>query len=238
MAETTTETTAPRRRASRRGEIVETFTRMVAEHGYDAVAIRDLAEDLEMSKGTVLHHFGSKDRLLEEVHSTYMRRRLDEIGIILAELETPEERLKGMVFQNLIAMQQDAAATRAFAREIVRFAREDLMKDVRAMRREYFDTLRGILVEGMEAGAFRQADATILTLQLFGMMNWTWTWFDPEGDVSVESIARTFLDTVLRGIDSGAEAPAENDAELIELVRATIATVAAREAENAPPARA
>ena len=69
--------TAPRRRASRRGEIVATFTRMVAEHGYDAVAIRDLAEALDMSKGTVLHHFGSKDRLLEEVHSTYMRRRLD-----------------------------------------------------------------------------------------------------------------------------------------------------------------
>ena len=231
------ETTTPRKRASRRGEIVDTFTRMVAENGYDAVAIRDLAEDLGMSKGTVLHHFGSKDRLLEEVHSTYMRRRLDEIGIILAELDTPERRLKGMVFQNLIAMQQDADATRAFAREIVRFAREDLMKDVRAMRREYFNTLRGILAEGMEQGAFRRADATIVTLQLFGMMNWTWTWFDPAGDVSVESIARTFLDTVLHGLDSGPEPAADGNGELIELVRTAIATVAAREAESAAPAR-
>lgn len=230
------EITTPRKRASRRGEIVDTFTRMVAEHGYDAVAIRDLAEDLGMSKGTVLHHFGSKDRLLEEVHSTYMRRRLDEIAIILAKLEGPEQRLKGMVFQNLIAMQQDADATRAFAREIVRFAREDLMNDVRAMRREYFDTLRGILAEGMEQGAFRQADTTILALQMFGMMNWTWTWFDPEGKTSVESIARTFLDTVLHGIEAG-RAPADDDAALIELVRGAIAEVAAREAENAAPAR-
>jgi len=230
------EITTPRKRASRRGEIVETFTRMVAENGYDAVAIRDLAEDLGMSKGTVLHHFGSKDRLLEEVHSTYMRRRLDEIAIILAELDGPERRLKGMVFQNLIAMQQDADATRAFAREIVRFAREDLMNDVRAMRREYFNTLRGILEEGMDQGAFRQADATILSLQLFGMMNWTWTWFDPEGDASVESIARTFLDTVLHGIESGAAAEAD-DAALIALVRTAISDVAAREAENAAPAR-
>jgi len=232
-----TEITTPRKRASRRGEIVDTFTRMVAEHGYDAVAIRDLAEDLGMSKGTVLHHFGSKDRLLEEVHSTYMRRRLDEIAIILAELEGPEQRLKGMVFQNLIAMQQDADATRAFAREIVRFAREDLMKDVRAMRREYFDTLRGILAEGIEQGSFREADTTILALQMFGMMNWTWTWFDPEGKTSVESIARTFLGTVLHGIEAGAP-PADDDAALIELVRGAIAEVAAREAENAAPARA
>jgi len=232
-----TETSTPRRRASRRGEIVETFTRMVAENGYDAVAIRDLAEALGMSKGTVLHHFGSKDRLLEEVHSTYMRRRLDEIAIILAELEGPERRLQGMVFQNLLAMQEDADATRAFAREIVRFAREDLMKDVRAMRREYFNTLRGIIEEGIEQGVFRRADATIVALQLFGMMNWTWTWLDPEGEVPVESIARTFLDTVLHGLDAGPEPSADGDPELIELVRGAIATVAAREAETAAPAR-
>jgi AcrR family transcriptional regulator len=231
------ETSTPRKRASRRGEIVETFTRMVAEHGYDAVAIRDLAEHLGMSKGTVLHHFGSKDRLLEEVHSTYMRRRLDEIALILAELEGPERRLRAMVFQNLIAMQQDGAATRAFAREIVRFAHEDLMTDVRAMRREYFNILRGILEEGMDQGAFRRADATIVALQLFGMMNWTWTWLDPEGEMPVESIARTFLDTVLHGLDAGAEPGAEDDAELIELVRGAISTVAVREAESAAPAR-
>ncbi|HWC09559.1 MAG TPA: TetR/AcrR family transcriptional regulator [Solirubrobacterales bacterium] len=232
------ETSTPRKRASRRGEIVETFTRMVAENGYDAVAIRDLAEDLGMSKGTVLHHFGSKDRLLEEVHSTYMRRRLDEIALILAELDGPARRLKAMVFQNLIAMQQDADATRAFAREIVRFSREDLMNDVRAMRREYFDTLRGILDEGMDQGAFRRADTTIVALQLFGMMNWTWTWFDPAGAVSVESIARTFLDTVLHGLDSGTEPAAAGDAELVELVRTTIAAVAEREAAAAAPAKA
>lgn len=232
------ETSTPRKRASRRGEIVETFTRMVAENGYDAVAIRDLAEDLGMSKGTVLHHFGSKDRLLEEVHSTYMRRRLDEIALILAELDGPERRLKAMVFQNLIAMQQDADATRAFAREIVRFSREDLMNDVRAMRREYFDTLRGILGEGMEQGVFRRADTTIVALQMFGMMNWTWTWFDPAGEVSVEQIARTFLDTVLHGLDAGAEPATAGDAELVELVRTTIATVAEREAAAAAPAKA
>jgi len=230
--------TQPKRRASRRGEIVETFTRMVADQGYDAVAIRDLAEALGMSKGTVLHHFGSKDRLLEEIHSTYMQRRIAEIELILADLSEPEERLKAMVFQNLIAMQQDGAATRAFAREIVRFAREDVMRDVRAMRRRYFDVLREILADGMQRGVFRSADVTIVALQLFGMMNWTWTWFDPDGDVDVVAIAETFLDTVLAGL--GPDCPARDragDAALIVAVRAAIAEVAARQAAAAPPAR-
>jgi AcrR family transcriptional regulator len=226
------------RRASRRGEIIDTFTAMVAESGYDAVAIRDLSESLGMSKGTVLHHFGSKDRLLEEVHSSYMRRRLDEAGIILGQLETPEEQLEGMVFQNLIAMQQDAAATRVFAREIVRFASEDLMSEVRAMRREYFELLRSIIARGMDEGVFRNDKSTIVTFQLFGMMNWTWTWFDPKGDVKVEDIAKTFLHTILRGLRSASKPPPEDYRRVIRIVRRAISNVAAREAENASPARA
>jgi len=209
---------------------------MVADSGYDAVAIRDLAEALGMSKGTILHHFGSKDRLLEEVHANYMRRRLDEAGIILGQLTSPDEQLKGMVFQNLIAMQQDSAATRAFAREIVRFASDELMKSVRAMRREYFGLLHSILVRGMDEGVFRKGDPTIVTFQLFGMMNWTWTWFDPEGDVMVEDIAKTFLDTILHGLSASPE-PRDEDGRIIEIVRTAIAGVATRESENGAPAR-
>jgi AcrR family transcriptional regulator len=203
------------------------------------VAIRELSESLGMSKGTVLHHFGSKDRLLEEVHSSYMRRRLDEAEIILGQLSSPEEKLRGMVFQNLIAMQQDAAATRVFAREIVRFASEDLMNEVRAMRREYFELLRSILARGMEEGVFRDGESTIITFQLFGMMNWTWTWFDPEGDVTVENIAKTFLDTILHGLCATSDPPQKaDDRRVIRIVRRAISDVAALEAENASPARA
>ena len=46
---------------------------MVAERGYDEVSVRDVAEALDISKGTILHHFGSKESLLEQLHSDYMR---------------------------------------------------------------------------------------------------------------------------------------------------------------------
>ena len=66
---------------------------MVAERGYDNVSLRDVAEALEMSKGTILHHFGSKDRLLEHVHSDYMERRLAEAHAFLARLESPPDQV-------------------------------------------------------------------------------------------------------------------------------------------------
>ena len=38
---------------NQKNEIVATFTAMVAERGYDAVSLRDVAEALGMSKGTI-----------------------------------------------------------------------------------------------------------------------------------------------------------------------------------------
>ena len=48
-----------------------------------------------MSKGTILHHFGSKDRLLEHVHTAYMERRLAEAHALLARLDSPPDQLAG-----------------------------------------------------------------------------------------------------------------------------------------------
>ena len=67
---------APPRRDSRRAEILEAFTRAVAERGYDGTNFGDLAAELGISKGTIVHHFGTKDAMLRELHEGYMRRRL------------------------------------------------------------------------------------------------------------------------------------------------------------------
>jgi AcrR family transcriptional regulator len=44
--------------------ILRTFTEMVADEGYHATAIGDVAQAPGISEGAVLHHFGTKDGLL------------------------------------------------------------------------------------------------------------------------------------------------------------------------------
>jgi AcrR family transcriptional regulator len=189
-----------RQRRSRKGDILVSFTAMVAERGYDAVSLRDVAEELGMSKGTIVHHYGSKEMLLEALHHDYMRRRLDEAAAVLERLSDPAERLGALIYQLLFAQRDDRAATVAFAREISRFATDDSMADVRRMREEYFDLVRDVVRDGTERGKFSVRDATIVTFQVFGMCNWSWTWYRSDGPVSVDDIARSFIDTVLYGL--------------------------------------
>lgn len=212
---------SPARPNSKR-RILVVFTRLLAERGYDAVSIREVAEELEMSKGTIIHHFGSKDRMLEQVHSEYMKRRLGEAQLILARFDSPVDQFAALVMQNLLAMQHDHNATVAFAREIPRFASEPIMAEVRRMRREYAGLLEEIISRGMDRGVFRREDARMLTLQIFGTMNWTWTWLRIDGTWDVETLGAAFVRNMISGLD--AQSPVTNavTAQLVAVVKAAM----------------
>jgi AcrR family transcriptional regulator len=196
------------RRDSRRAEILAAFTRAVAERGYDGTNFGDLAVELGISKGTIVHHFGTKDRMLRELHEGYMRRRLAEVAVIWAALTRPAERLAAFVQVGVHYQVVDRAATIAFQREVLRFASAPGMETSQALRREYFELVAGVLAEGTATGDFRPGDDRLRTLQLFGAVHWMWTWFDPDGPRSPVEVAASFVDTFLGGVlvDPGAAA--------------------------------
>ncbi|MDX6589074.1 MAG: TetR/AcrR family transcriptional regulator, cholesterol catabolism regulator [Solirubrobacterales bacterium] len=128
-----------------------------------------------------------------------MRRRLAEADEFLAEFPDPVDQLQLIVYQLMLAERDDRAATVAFAREIVRFASEDVMSDVRAMRTRYSQMVADIIRRGVEQGSFAQIDPSLAALQLFGMCNWSWTWFEPDGAWSAREIADDFCRTLIGG---------------------------------------
>lgn len=190
-------------RKSKRADILRCFTELVAARGYDEVSIRDVAEALEISKGTVLHHFRSKEAILEQINNDYMRRRLAEARDYLPGLDDPIDELQAFICQLMLAQQEDRAATVAFSREILRAADEPAMAEVRQLREEFSALLVDILRRGVEAGAFTTANPPLTAVQIFGMVNWAWTWFDPHGRLTAVEIADQFSRTVIGGLAPG-----------------------------------
>ncbi len=187
-------------RNSSKPDILRVFARHVADLGYDEVSLRMVAEELGISKGTIVHHYQSKDRLLEAVHREYMQRRLAEAHVILEQIEGPAEQVVALISQLLIAQRDDRAATVAFAREFVRFSSLKVMHDVRAMRAEYTAIIRNVIANGIEQGVFRSGSPDLVTLQIFGMCNWTWTWLRPDVPWPIIEIVDTWTGVLLSGL--------------------------------------
>jgi TetR/AcrR family transcriptional regulator, cholesterol catabolism regulator len=213
---------APRK--SKRNEILRCFTELVAARGYDEVSVRDVAEALDISKGTVLHHFGSKEAILEQINNEYMRRRLAEARDYLPALEDPVDELQAFICHLMLCQQDDRAATVAFSREILRSASEPVMAEVRQLREEFAAVLVGIIERGVKSGAFAAVDPRLTALQIFGMVNWAWTWFKPGGRNTAVEIADQFSRTVISGLAPGAKREGTDAERLADAVSAAMRT--------------
>jgi AcrR family transcriptional regulator len=177
-----------------------TFTELVAEKGYDMTSVSEIATRLQLSKGTIMYHFGSKDQMLREMSLQYMRLRLAELKLIMETVEGSDARLQALIVSLVTSYRDDRASSVAFSREFMRFARDPVMDDVRELRRQYAESLQSLLEHGMSEGVFRATDARIVALQIIGMCNWTWTWLRPGGRLSCEEIAAIFAETTLSGL--------------------------------------
>ena len=195
---------ATRPRASSRDAILRVFAEHVADRGYADTSLGDIAAELNLSKGTIVHHFGTKEALLREVHMAYFTRRFAEAEYVHAQLKDPVSRLAAMIYALLAAHRDDRAASLACLRELVRYFGGDLTNYVREQRARYTAIMDGILRDGVAEGVFRTADPKMSALQVFGMCNYAWTWYQPDGSRSVEDIARLFARNILDGLSGPA----------------------------------
>ncbi|MCP2279257.1 TetR/AcrR family transcriptional regulator [Nocardia amikacinitolerans] len=179
------------------GAILDIFTRHVAEKGYDGTSFSDVASELGISQGLIVHHFGTKARLLDALHVSYMRRRIEEAEHIVAAFSTPTERLAALLHASMLYQVHDRNRTVAFQREVARFAQQDENSEGRKLRRHYIGILHGLLDAGIAAGEFRPVEISIRSLLIFGAAQWAWTWFEPEGRSSAEQVGAEMVDLTL-----------------------------------------
>ena len=196
------------------------FAEQVADRGYADTSLGDVAAELGLSKGTIVHHFRSKEALLGELHVAYFGRRFAEAEFILAEIGDPAGRLVAMIYALLAAHRDDRAASLACLRELVRYFEGELNDYVRAQRAAYTRILVDIVQDGVKRGVLHASDARMSALQIFGMCNYAWTWYRPDGPRTVEEIARQFARDILGGL-----AHAPDDPELDATITRAIETV-------------
>ncbi len=142
------------RSPGRRGEILDAFVRYVAERGYDRTNIGDIADELGMSKGTIVHHFGTKSQMLRELEETHLTRELDVLRMVWDRLAAPHERIVAIIYTSTLLHVIDRDATVASQREVVQLSDDPAMQQVQKLR----DQLQALMIDeirnGVEAGVF------------------------------------------------------------------------------------
>ncbi|RHW38734.1 TetR/AcrR family transcriptional regulator [Lysinibacillus yapensis] len=187
-------------RLSVKKRIIETALDLFEAKGYHGVSVDEIVETASTSKGGFYHNFKSKDALLYEIHDVFISYVLKETKAAYEQHETPIDKVCAMLF----------AFTSVFdlyKRHITVFYDESaylppVYKEViKEKRTEYRKLIEQVIEEGKASGHFREGiSTTITTMAIIGLVNWTYKWYQQNGQLTMEEITLYFNDFILRGI--------------------------------------
>jgi AcrR family transcriptional regulator len=181
-------------------EIVAAAAKVFRDKGYHAATVRDIAEAVGILKGSLYHHFESKEALLYLVVKEPIAQMQRTIAAI-AEADLPaSEKLRRAIAAHLEAFDRHHPHLFVYLRE-----REAVKRRFREMigfsPKEYERCWQRILREGVESGEFRpDLDIQVASYGLLGMLNWLYKWYDPQGRLDVRQVAEQYTALALAGV--------------------------------------
>ena len=82
----------------RKNEILDVAEQLFAEKGFDAASTNDIINQIGIARGTLYHHFASKEEILDAIVDRMTRRAIFGAKMIIDENSLPVfERLKGAI---------------------------------------------------------------------------------------------------------------------------------------------
>ena len=182
-----------------REEILEAAVLIFSQKGFHATSMQDIAEAVNLQKASLYHHVSSKQEILVELLDQALDLLIDQIQYVLEQPLPPDEKLRQAVsvyLTTLINNRERAAVLLMEHRSL-----DPELHTRHIPRRDRFERLwRDLIYQGLSQGVFECTDPALTARALLGMMNWTITWYKPEGRLSADEIAENIADLALRGL--------------------------------------
>lgn len=185
----------------REEEIWDTAERLFSEQGYHATTMRQIASQLGLEGGSLYAHIESKQQILSAVVTRIGDKFLEAMEGVATTDIPPEEKLRMAVRTHIRLIAENLDAATVYFHEW-RFLEDEHREAVLARRDTYEGYFRGIVAQGMEAGAFRGASSKFASILVLSAGNWLYQWYAPEGPLSPEEIADRFTDMILEGLQA------------------------------------
>ena len=182
-----------------RDEILDAAAQIFREKGFHAASMQDIAQAVKLQKASLYHHVTSKQDILLALLDRALDLLIEHIEAVVCQPLPPDEKVRLAIQAYLQAMleNRDLAA-------VLLLEHRSLEPQYHARhipRRDRFERLwRDLIQEGMDKGIFSCTDPALSARYLMGVMNWTITWYRPDGTLSADSIAAQYADLYLSGL--------------------------------------
>lgn len=178
--------------------ILRKAARLFATHGYERTSIGDLVRACDLSRGAIYHYFESKEAILFAMLDSLVRGLLEEITEAAAIDAEPVERLERIisVFVEYNAASPDEQVI--LLNDLGALSRSE-QKQIKQVETEIVELVADAIAAVDGRGAITAQTRKVYTMLLFGMINFTYTWYDAKGAVKPRDFAEMASHVFLNG---------------------------------------
>jgi AcrR family transcriptional regulator len=172
-----------------------------AELGYPSATMAALAERCGVSKSLLYHYYSAKDAILFDLMHEYMQR-LQSLVAEVAARNLPAQEALAEVVRRFVREYETSRTRHIVLLNDVKFLPPTERDIVIKLEREVVQSFADLIAASYRIDPSR---AKVLTMSVFGMINWTFTWLKPGGSLSYAQFAETVVGMLEGGLSGGAE---------------------------------
>ncbi|MGX9427349.1 MULTISPECIES: TetR/AcrR family transcriptional regulator [Bradyrhizobium] len=178
--------------------IIKQAAGLFANRGYAATSIGDIAAACDCSKSRLYHYFESKEAILVFMLTEHVDKLLAGCDDILSGREDEIACFQKLIrfFLQIYSVSRDKHVVMLTCME---FLPNNVRKDVIKKQRQLISIVTDMLAKIRPERAKDEASAHVDAMLFFGMINWTYTWFKPDGRMMPADLADRCVSLFLDG---------------------------------------
>ena len=169
----------------------------------------ELAARCGVSKSLLYHYYPAKDAILFDLMHEYMTR-LQLLVHDVARLALPAQEGLAELVRRFVREYETSRSRHIVLLNDVKFLPLPEREQVIALERSVVQAFADVIAATYKVDGAR---AKVLTMSVFGMINWTFTWLKPDGPLSYAQFAESVVGMLEGGLAGGAARIGLRDAD-------------------------
>lgn len=172
---------------------------LFARGGYPGTSMNQVAEACGLSKATLYHYYDDKYQLLVNIADDHVSRLQRIVRETLVEPLPAEVQMRELIAR-LVEEYANAQNEHRVLTEDVKFLQPADRERILGKEREVVAGFARV-VAALRPDLKESAMSKPLTMLLFGMVNWMFTWMKPDGPLAYDEMAPVVADLFLGGLE-------------------------------------
>jgi len=186
----------------KRRMILDRSAELFARQGFHRTSISEIAQACNSSsKAWIYHYFPNKEAVLFTLLRDFLELAAARVREAVAQHQAPRVRLHAFV-RECLRIYAEYRINYAVLFSEMNLLPADQRTEIRVLERDYAQVLRDLVLAVNPAVDRGRHQTMALTMIALGAVNWTYTWFDTKGPLSLDDVADLTTKLLLNGIEA------------------------------------